>query len=193
MLLQVKKSQNSVNTSGTQGSALSAVKLCKKYSWYPNATIISPRCLKESFSPSPKVFSGKGLRNGAVAVNKNPFRRVFGLQGPPQTLRIKPIPTHKAETFGDCVEMQVRATEELRPPTNVSAVKGKSQRVLHPEHRLLHCADKDRHRGVSLLDRPLDDDGQFDVLSASSMNQASQETNKHRPVLFGSVLDFRFV
>ena len=68
-----------MNTCGTQPTALTTVKLHKKYSWYPNASIVSPKCLKQSYSPSPKVFSGTRRQSllGA-AVNCNPYRRISG-------------------------------------------------------------------------------------------------------------------
>ena len=70
--------QFSVNTcGGSQGSHLSAILLPKKYKWYPNMNIGTPKCSRISISPSPKNFS-TFLRRGSAAVPNNPYTRVSG-------------------------------------------------------------------------------------------------------------------
>ena len=79
MLLNVNN-QFSLNTIGnSQGSALSCVRTSKKYSWYPNQSIVSPK--HSSFfvsSPEPKNVSNNHSRRSSAAVPKNPYTRVSG-------------------------------------------------------------------------------------------------------------------
>jgi len=60
-----------------QSSAAVSFLLPKKYIWYPNKEIISPKCSRLSISPSPKVISSFKRRVSA-AVSNNPYQRVSG-------------------------------------------------------------------------------------------------------------------
>ena len=90
----------------TQSAAAQKMRFHKQYYWYPNEMIVSPKCKQVTFSPSPKVFSGKGLRRDSAAVANNPYRRVSHVYAQPQSLALKPVPTHQAQNFGDCIDMQ---------------------------------------------------------------------------------------
>lgn len=65
--------QFSVNTAGgSQGSNLTAMLLPKQYKWYPNMSIVSPKCSQVTISPSPKNVASY-FRRGSAAVPNNPY------------------------------------------------------------------------------------------------------------------------
>lgn len=64
-------------TFSNQQSSLDSFLLPKKYKWYPNKDILSPKYSKLSISPSPKVIQSYA-RRASAAVSNNPYKRVSG-------------------------------------------------------------------------------------------------------------------
>jgi len=109
-----------------------------------------------------------------------------------QGLSIKPIPTHQAQNFRDCVDMQDQATSQMCPPSNQSAVKVKALKVLNPQHLAQCKSNFDEQRGgMSLLDQPLNDGDKFESLTKSVVNQTKCQS-KRKFGLNERIPDFKF-
>lgn len=72
--------------------------LPKKYKWYPNMSIVSPKCSQVTVSPSPKNVASY-FRRGSALVAKNPYNRISGQFQPQAPMQ---NPAH-ACTFGESV------------------------------------------------------------------------------------------
>lgn len=84
-----------VNNQFSQNTAGSKDLLPKKYHWYPNGNILSPKCSRVAISPSPKNISSQFQRRGSAAVVQNPYTRVSGQYNNLQpTFGLQVVPTH---------------------------------------------------------------------------------------------------